>query len=198
MKRNSVNILIVGLLATGFTVFGYLKITKSIQVDSCLDKGGRWNYETNQCETDAPNEVMANAKKDTTYKVTGYNELADEGNLRHYGISEYNTDLENIKNIDRPKTSQLIDIAVDTSLLFNIWTLDPKGPHADFWIRRGEFFVVDYDGDGAMPYILDRDSLTIFYNDFIQKGRILKVTSENLTIKWNDADGSTDYLRWKN
>ncbi|GJM60752.1 hypothetical protein [Persicobacter diffluens] len=63
----------------------------------------------------------------------------------------------------------------------------PAGPHADFWFKPNEFYVVDYDGDGAMPYILKEDSLTIFYNDFIQKGVILSVSKDTLKIYWDDT-----------
>ena len=31
-------------------VFGIIKINRSLQIDKCLDCGGRWNYETKKCE----------------------------------------------------------------------------------------------------------------------------------------------------
>ena len=135
---------------------------------------------------------------DNSDKLHGYDELANEDSLKQYTISEYNTDLTDVANIKRPEKSLIINPTIDTLLLFRIWTLDPNGPHADFRLTKEEFYAVDYDGDGSMPYILKRDSLTIYYNDFIQKGRILKVTKDNLTIKWNDATRATEYVEWRN
>jgi hypothetical protein len=33
-----------------FVVFGILWIKRFFQIDSCLDKGGKWNYELKKCE----------------------------------------------------------------------------------------------------------------------------------------------------
>ena len=38
------------ILTTILLVFGYLKTKDFFAVDSCLDKGGRWNYERSECE----------------------------------------------------------------------------------------------------------------------------------------------------
>lgn len=42
-------ILIVGII--GFAIYGIGKMIRYFQIDACLDKGGRWNYELNECET---------------------------------------------------------------------------------------------------------------------------------------------------
>jgi hypothetical protein len=190
MSNRATKILLIGLLTVGILTFGYYKVDKFLKVDSCLDKGGRWNYETGECETIEP--------KTESVKLNGYNELANEDSLKQYTISEYNTDLPDVSNIKRPEKSEIVDSKIDTLLLFRIWTLDPNGPHADFHISKKDFYAVDYDGNGSMPYILRKDSLTIFYNDFIQKGRILKVTKDKLTIKWNEANRPTEYVEWRN
>jgi len=194
MSKRTTKILIIGLLTTTGLTFGYFKVDKFLKVDSCLDRGGRWNYETNECEYTVSADLIQN---DTLYKLNGYNELADRDGREVYTISEYNTDLADIENIKRPET-QIVNPSVDTSNLFRIWTLDPDGPHADFWIKKEHFYIVDYDGDGRMPYLLNKDSLTIYYNDFVQKGRVLKVTKDSLTIKWDDADEPTGYIEWRN
>lgn len=31
-------------------IIGMININRSLQIDKCLDSGGRWNYETNKCE----------------------------------------------------------------------------------------------------------------------------------------------------
>jgi hypothetical protein len=193
MSKRTTKILIIGLLTTTGLTFGYFKVDKFLQVDSCLDRGGRWNYETNKCEYETTVESL-----DTLDKLHGYNELAGSDGRTVYTISEYNTDQADIENIERPERTLIINPSIDTSKFFRIWTLDPDGPHADFRITKNEFYVVDYDGDGSMPYILDKDSLTIYYNDFIQKGRVLKVTKDSLKIMWDDADESTAYIEWRN
>lgn len=100
-----------------------------------------------------------------------------------------------IENLDK---SKFLNITVDTSLLFNIWTTDPNGPHADFWIRSKDFYIVDYDGDGSMPYNLKNDSIIIHYEDYIEEGKILKVTRDSLTIHWKDSPSPSNYVKWEN
>ena len=57
-----------------------------------------------------------------------------------------------------------LDTELDTSLLFGIWTIDPEGPHADFWLSDQFFYLVDYDSDGDKPYFLKNNKITInFY-----------------------------------
>lgn len=193
MSKRTTKILIIGLLTTTGLTFGYFKVDKFLEVDSCLDRGGRWNYETNRCEYET-----AVVSLDTLEKLNGYNELAGSDGRTVYTISEYNTDQPDIENIKRPERTLIVNPTIDTAQLFRIWTLDPDGPHADFRIQKEHFYVVDYDGDGRMPYIFKKDSLTIYYNDFIQKGRVLKVTKDTLIIKWDDADEPTSYIEWRN
>jgi len=191
MSKRTTKILIIGLLTTTGLTFGYFKVDKFLKVDSCLDQGGRWNYKTNKCET-------TEGSLDTLNKLHGYNELAGSDGRTVYTISEYNTDQADIENIKRPERTIIVNPTIDTAQLFKIWTLDPDGPHADFWIKRECFYVVDYDGNGAMPYELKGDSITIYYNDFIQKGLIKKVTKDSLTIKWDGLDELTGYIEWRN
>lgn len=125
----------------------------------------------------------------------GYNELANPDNRKSFTISDFNTDNEEIKNIDRPSVSTVSTI-LDTAILFGIWTNDPDGPHADFWLTNKSFFVVDYDGDGDMPYELTENKLKIYYNDFIQEGKIISVDKDTLKIMWKDFDNISNYVRW--
>lgn len=126
----------------------------------------------------------------------GYNQLANPDHKKSFTISDYNTDNPEIKNIDRPSTC-IIKTTIDTSLLFNIWTSDPDGPHADFDFSGYSFYVVDYDGDGNMPYELIDHKLKIYYNDFIQEGQIVSVKKDTLAIRWKDFDDVDFYVKWK-
>jgi hypothetical protein len=195
MNRKTILILTIGILLILTGIWAYSKIDQFIKVDRCLDQGGRWNYETQECEYNETVEIPKTKEKDS---LNGYNQLADEQNRKTHTISEYNTDLDGNQNIERPEKTEIINSKFDTTLLFKIWTLDPNGPHADFWFKRTEFYVVDYDGNGAMPYILNGDNLTVFYNDFIQKGKIVSVNKGTLKIHWNDSDSPTEYVEWKN
>ncbi|MFZ6665977.1 hypothetical protein [Peijinzhouia sedimentorum] len=194
MNRNRLIILTLGLLLILTGIWAYPKIDQFFKVDSCLDKGGRLNYETKEREFESNKEHAVSQKADS---IKGYNQLADAQNRSTYTISEYNTDLEN-ENIDRPDKTLITNPKIDITKLFKIWTLDPNGPHADFWFKPTEFYVVDYDGDGAMPYLLNQDSLTIFYNDFIQKGKIVSVSKDTLKIHWDESERPTQYVEWKN
>ncbi|EKT3967338.1 hypothetical protein [Flavobacterium crassostreae] len=111
-------------------------------------------------------------------------------------ISEKNTDIESVQNIDRPKQSEIIKSKYDSKLLFGIWTYDPKGPHADFELTKKSFYVVDYDGDGDMPYIINQDTIRVYYNDYVSVGIIKNATKDTLKIDW-DESGITNYVKWK-
>ncbi len=194
MNRNKPITLILGLLLifTGF--WAYPKINHFFKIDRCLDRGGKWNYETNECESDPQEKHVLLQKTDST---NSYNQPADEQNRSTYTVSAHNTDLENA-TINRPEKTKITNPTIDTTKLFKIWTLTPDGPHADFWIKSTEFYIVDYDGDGAMQYILDHDRLTIFHNDFIQKGKIVSVSLDTLKILWDASEKPTLYIEWKN
>jgi hypothetical protein len=128
----------------------------------------------------------------------GYNELANPNQSDYFTVSDYNTDNPEIKNIFRPKVST-VKTELDTSLLFDTWVNanDTKAPHATFDLTKKSFFVVDYDGDGNMPYELNGDKIKIYYNDFIQEGKIVSIDKDTLKILWKDVDEVSDYMRWK-
>ena len=102
-----------------------------------------------------------------------------------------------INNIERPEKTIIRNLAIDTTKVFGIWTQDSNGAHADFWLTSKSFYVADYDGDGAMPYILDKNEITIFYIDFVQKGVITSAENNTLKIKWSDNDKETEYVKFE-
>lgn len=176
MNRSRQIILIIGFLFVLLGIWAYPKISLFLKVDNCLDKGGRWNYETGQCET-----------------KEGDISLQKRDRLKDYNPFEG----EESGNVVRLKKTIIINPTVDTTELFKIWTLDPNGVHADFWFKAEAFYVVDYDGNGAMPYLLNRDSLTIFYENFVQKGKIISVSKDTLKIHWNKTKSPIRYVEWK-
>jgi len=80
--------------------------------------------------------------------------------------------------------------------LYGIWTLDNNGPHADFELTKKSFYVVDYDGDGNMPYTLKHDTLTVMYADYKSIGIIKKVVKDTMVINW-DNTSDVVYITWK-
>ena len=146
------------------------------------------------CNT-KPTDTADNNSTDTSGAYHGYNELANPDNRKTFTISDFNTDNPDITNIQRPSASS-IKTNLDTTLLFGIWTSDPDGPHADFELTSKSFYVVDYDGDGDMPYELNDTKLKIYYNDFIQEGKIISVSKDTLKIQWKDFDNINNYVKW--
>jgi hypothetical protein len=74
----------------------------------------------------------------------------------------------------------------------------PKRTSRGFWLTAKSFFVVNYDGDGGMPYILDKNEITIFYNDFVQTGIITSTENDTLKIKGSDIEKETEYVKFEN
>ncbi len=140
------------------------------------------------CKGDEKQETIANADLVVKDSTSNYQRPV-------ITISEANTDLESVENIERPATSEVINSRFPLSSLYGIWTYDPVGPHADFELNEKWFFVVDYDGDGSMPYIIKQDSIIVYYNDFISRGLIKEATGEKLRISWDGQD-PTEYVKW--
>ena len=152
------------------------------------------------CKNEKKNNIL-NLETGTELKsdsVETYNELANTEKRKTLEISEYNTENSETENIKRSEKTIIRNLEIDTTKAFGIWTQDPNGPHADFWLTKKSFYVVDYDGDGAMPYILDKNKITVFYNDFIQKGTITSTENDILKIKWTDMDKETEYVKFEN
>jgi len=156
-----------------------------LTLNSCNDK-------TSDSKKDIKDATVSDKSHDS-----GYDELANPNSKKSFPISDYNADNKEFQNIDRPSKT-VIHSAIDTSMLFSIWTSDPKGPHADFVFSSTSFFVVDYDGNGAMPYVLQDKKLKVYYNDFIQEGEIMSVSKDTLKIKWKDSNDINNYVKWKN
>jgi hypothetical protein len=108
-------------------------------------------------------------------------------------VSEKNT---NIEKAERPKQSKIVNSKFDLELLFGIWTYDPNGPHADFELTRKSFYVVDYDGNGDMPYVINQDTIKVYYEDYESVGIIKAVTKDTLKIDW-DKNGIVNCVKWK-
>lgn len=90
------------------------------------------------------------------------------------------------------------DLAVDTTELFGIWTIDPDGPHADFWLTKDSYYIVDYDGNGHMTYELNGRTLTVFFEDGKQIMDIISTSNDTLRTFSNEYEVEYVFTRWKN
>ena len=141
--------------------------------------------------------VVSCTKKESTKKAHIENSTIPKTENRIIEtVSAKNTDIESLQNIDRPKQSKIIRSKFDLKILFGIWTYDPEGPHADFQLTKKSFYVVDYDGDGDMPYLINQDTIKVYYNDYISVGIIKNATKDTLKIDW-DENGIINYVKWK-
>ena len=104
---------------------------------------------------------------------------------------------ESVPPIQKTSKSQnSINPKYSPESLYGIWTVDNDGPHADFELTKKSFYVVDYDGDGDMPYTLKHDTLTVMYGDYNSTGIIKKVVKDTMVINWNNTTDVT-YVTWK-
>jgi hypothetical protein len=77
MNRNRLIILTIVLILILIGIWTYHKIDQFFKVDSCLDKGGRWNYETKECEFDSEKNIhiLKSLTALKTFMLTSYNSL---------------------------------------------------------------------------------------------------------------------------
>jgi hypothetical protein len=94
-------LVIVGIIA--ILIFIILKIYRIYQIDSCIDKGGKWNYDLNKCEC---------------FYTIDTNRIAD-----YYWISVFDT----IKNQEYLKRGKMLDsISKSPNELINILNFRPS------------------------------------------------------------------------
>lgn len=97
-------------------IFGWLKISYFFKVDECLDRGGKWNYETNQCEGiyNINSENLSNFYWVTEYDSLTNKEFLTKGKLLD-SIGQSPNDLISILNKRKSDVKiQFVNIANDT------------------------------------------------------------------------------------
>ncbi|PKH69103.1 hypothetical protein CXF59_02250 [Flavobacterium sp. ALD4] len=126
--------------------------------------------------------ILISWKEEETVKQTKFIQTVTEKNAR--------------LNNEHPKQTKIINPKFNLKLLYGIWTYDLEGPHADFELTKKSFYVVDYDGNGDMPYIINQDTITVYYPDYVSVGIIKSVTKDTLKIDW-DKNGIVNCVKWK-
>ncbi len=92
--------------------------------------------------------------------------------------------------------TKIVKATVPLEKLFQAWVSDENDPHATFDLTREGLFLVDYDGDGNMPYLLKGDSLIVYYDYGTERSRIKKLTDDSLVLSMDGYEVA--YVRWKN
>jgi hypothetical protein len=126
--------------------------------------------------------ILISCKEEETVKQTKFIQTVTEKNTR--------------PNNEHPKHNKIINPKFNLKLLYGIWTYDLEGPHADFELTKKSFYVVDYDGNGDMPYIINQDTITVYYLDYVSVGIIKSLTKDTLKIDW-DKNGIVNCVKWK-
>ncbi|MDR6967749.1 hypothetical protein J2X31_001761 [Flavobacterium arsenatis] len=105
---------------------------------------------------------------------------------------EVNTEKQNLVEIHN---STITNPAFPMKDILGIWAEDLSGPHADFELTESYFYVVDYDGNGHMPYEINTNKIKIYFPDSEQMGLIKKAKNDSLVIYCANGEFTT-YLRW--
>jgi hypothetical protein len=155
----------------------------------------------------APENQAINAGAHSTKHTSETKPSMNDDSIMHYFIqvaakpmevpedgNPYISDLETVKNIARPPKPYIQQPKYSMEKLYGVWG-GKDAPVADFNISKAYIDIGDYEGDGRMPYIVDKDELIIFYNDFIRKGKIKFLSNDSLLISW--PSGEQGYVRWK-
>jgi|GEM_PF-4869446 len=102
------------------------------------------------------------------------------------------TSSNNITNQTKPThpiKSEINDFKYSKELLFKKWMHDLNDNNYAFEFTD-KSFLINYDRVISVPYIINHDSIEIFeYHDSeTSKGKIIKLTSDSLVIKWITED----------
>ncbi|PKP32293.1 MAG: hypothetical protein CVT99_06030 [Bacteroidetes bacterium HGW-Bacteroidetes-16] len=111
--------LIIWLLIIGgiiALIFGAKWITRILQIDSCLDRGGRWNYELNECEefNQINNENLADFYWKSDYDTVNNKEFLIKGRLMDSLGKSPNELIEILNKRNAQPKIEYIDIQSDT------------------------------------------------------------------------------------
>ncbi|WP_420583276.1 hypothetical protein [Reichenbachiella sp.] len=97
----------------------------------------------------------------------------------------------------RPSRPVFRNVQVDTSQLFGVWANEHSSPNAAFLIDKDKYYIADFDGDPVVPYILNGDSLTLFFEWGKQTSRI-SLPTPDLLIMSSENGLTSQYQRFEN
>ena len=140
MSRKQIirSIVIVGII--GLSIYGIGKGIRFFQIDACLEKGGRWNYELNECE---PGE-KAQVEKETSFY---WHIAADTIFNREYLIR--GDLIDSISN----STDELIEALNKRVAKCKIEYIDQRGETLYVKILNDEILLEQMGSTGAFCYL---------------------------------------------
>jgi hypothetical protein len=128
-----------------------------------------------------------------TDNITFQNETKTNLNSKNE-VSSRQIELNQIK---QPNKTVFRNLKIDTTKLFGLWSQDPTAIFADFNLTSTSFTIVGYKGKEKEPYILDRNKITVFYQDKPHIGVITLNKYDTLKIKWTSTGLETIYIKIK-
>ena len=102
-----------------------------------------------------------------------------------------------LNQIKQPNKTVFRNLKIDTTKLFGLWSQDPTAIFADFNLTATSFNIVEYEGKEIEPYILDKNKITVFYQDKPHIGVITLNKYDTLKIKWTRTGLETVYIKIK-
>ena len=126
-----------------------------------------------------------------TDNITFQNETKTNLNSKNE-VSSRQIELNQIK---QPNKTVFRNLKIDTTKLFGLWSQDPTAIFADFNLTSTSFTIVGYKGKEKEPYILDRNKITVFYQDKPHIGVITLNKYDTLKIKWTSTGLETIYIK---
>ena len=116
-KKLILILLTVGVIIS--LIFGAKWIQRFLQVDSCLDRGGRWNYELNECEEyyDINKENLSDFYWKSDYDTVQNREILIKGRLLDSLGQSPNELIEILNKRNRQPKIEYIDIISDTIII---------------------------------------------------------------------------------
>ena len=128
-----------------------------------------------------------------TDNITFQNETKTNLNSKNE-VSSRQIELNQIK---QPNKTVFRNLKIDTTKLFGLWSQDPTAIFADFNLTATSFNIVEYEGKEIEPYILEKNKITVFYQDKPHIGVITLNKYDTLKIKWTSTVLETVYMKIK-
>ena len=128
-----------------------------------------------------------------TDNITFQNETKTNLNSKNE-VSSRQIELNQIK---QPNKTVFRNLKIDTTKLFGLWSQDPTAIFADFNLTAMSFNIVEYEGKEIEPYILEKNKITVFYQDKPHIGVITLNKYDTLKIKWTSTVLETVYMKIK-
>ena len=173
------NRILISLIVLTLTVFGYHKVIRFFEIDNCLDHGGSWDYNTENCDYGL--EEYPRAIWYTDYDTVTKSDVLIKGDK----LKDFNTSLDSIlfefnSSTDMPLT--YVKTLTDTLYVKveNAEQLTQRmgSTGADWYLASATFTLLEIDNINAIHFDFEEGDHaspgTRTKKDFIENYRILE------------------------